>query len=294
MGPEVVENYLANATASEMELIGEMTRQSAIANPSGKSHLVISYFEGKWPPAIEFSKTRALAAYTEGDPDYKIEWRNFTEDIVATTAISMSQDPEVGIRIYLADYLDHLLPILQRGGFEVVIIGTGSCRFSLGNLWPILALEAPDTLFTFVTPENLANSGISIKRSELLRGTGLGAWRTPEIRKRPSYYPISNSGWGAKGGMQAELLLRAFLWFSLKRRSATRSVSDHATTLGLPVPFAGDGFDHWFLAVALYPRLAENGILTFADMSMKPPIFALDIEYATWANPNSELVLSDA
>jgi hypothetical protein len=49
------------------------------------------------------------------------------------------------------------------------------------------------------------------------------------------------------------------------------------------------GFDEWFLQVALYPRAAFEGLLTFVPASAKSQLLPLDIEYTMWANPASEI-----
>lgn len=53
------------------------------------------------------------------------------------------------------------------------------------------------------------------------------------------------------------------------------------------------GFDEWFLIAVVYPRLAFEGVLTFSSMGSKvlTHYFALGIEYVTWVNPKSEIVL---
>ena len=60
-----------------------------------------------------------------------------------------------------------------------------------------------------------------------------------------------------------------------------------------PIPWASwpnHFIDEWFLAAAFYPRGAGAGLLTFAPSGSKSDMLSLDVEYCTWANPNSQLV----
>ncbi|MBK1835356.1 hypothetical protein [Roseibacillus ishigakijimensis] len=52
------------------------------------------------------------------------------------------------------------------------------------------------------------------------------------------------------------------------------------------------GYDEWFLLTALYPRMVWGGVLTFVGWEDRGlnHWFALDIEYCTWANPQSEIL----
>ena len=50
------------------------------------------------------------------------------------------------------------------------------------------------------------------------------------------------------------------------------------------------GFDEYFMTIAAYPRLAQKGMLTFVPNFANSLLLALDIEYVTWAHPDSELV----
>jgi hypothetical protein len=62
-----------------------------------------------------------------------------------------------------------------------------------------------------------------------------------------------------------------------------------------PLPIQGSawpsyGFDEYFMNVALYPRLAQDGMLTFVPSGASSQLLTLDVEYCTWGNPASELV----
>ena len=90
-----------------------------------------------------------------------------------------------------------------------------------------------------------------------------------------------------------QLLCEAFLWHTLKGNIPT--VFQRGSEKPIPI-FGTDwpnyGFDEWFLLAAVYPRMAIHGVLTFVEWNDRflNHWFALDIEYCTWANPQSEII----
>ena len=136
-----------------------------------------------------------------------------------------------------------------------------------------------------------------IQRTEAMDRLGLGLWRVPgyyhaPIEKEIRYRPILGGHFGGRGGlMPVRELIEAFVWHwrhgSLPR---TAMLPRHGE---VPIKFAdwaGYGFDEWFQLAALYPRFAKAGILSFIPIEARSQLLPLDIEYATWANPKSEIV----
>src|SRR5690606_21336420 len=83
--------------------------------------------------------------------------------------------------------------------------------------------------------------------------------------------------------------LRAFIWHA--RRGSFRTSVIYPGRGEVPIfgtEWPGYGFDEWFTSVALYPRLAEAGMITDVAAARDGGFFLpLDIEYATWANPDN-------
>jgi hypothetical protein len=104
--------------------------------------------------------------------------------------------------------------------------------------------------------------------------------------------PIEACQFGVKGGLPAKLLLHAFTWHSTKGN--IQCVVNLPACGSVPTS-AGSwpnfGFEEWFLAVVVYPRIAATGILTFVPSRYSSSLLLLDIEYCTWSNSNSELII---
>ena len=130
-----------------------------------------------------------------------------------------------------------------------------------------------------------------------MKEVGLGVWRVPfPLAEAPDgsvhYRPFVGSQLGLVGGWPMQQLLQAFTWHSL--RGTIPRTMDFPGCGERPVNWGvwpNHYFDEWFLAVALYPRFASAGMVTFAPSNLRCTVMLLlDIEYAMWANPNSQMV----
>ena len=106
------------------------------------------------------------------------------------------------------------------------------------------------------------------------------------------YAPMLGSYLGAVGGWPILSLLSAFIWHC-KRGNITTLVHIPGFT---PKPMKNclwheSNFEEWFLAVAFYPRAAGKGILTLVPTRTHSSLLLFDIEYVTWANPHSEVMV---
>jgi hypothetical protein len=158
-------------------------------------------------------------------------------------------------------------------------------------------LDDAEALVTVIDADRIHHVSTEIERTSVLQSAGLGLWRVPgyynsELTKGIYYRPILGGHFGAKGGLvKARQLIEAFLWYW--RRGNWPS---HVTFFGIGKSeimhrdWPNYGFDEWFQMVALYPRFAKEGILTFLPADARSQLLPLDIEYVTWANPNSEIV----
>ena len=106
------------------------------------------------------------------------------------------------------------------------------------------------------------------------------------------YRPILGDAMGSTGGLPVRCLL-CELDAAI---SAGRIRPECRTPSGSTRRLAGTewpqlGYDEWFLMAALYPRVAQGGILTVVEgQRLSPTLLALDIEYATWANPAATVI----
>jgi hypothetical protein len=146
---------------------------------------------------------------------------------------------------------------------------------------------------------------VNVERTEMIMKSGLGMWRVPYIYDSflhngndPGYYrPIIACQFGAVGGQPVELLMKAFLWHTLRGSMPDRCTVGAGKKGKRTLPIMGTdwptyGYDEWFLLAAVYPRLAFGGVLTFYPLNESGlnHWFPLDVEYVTWANPKSEVL----
>ena len=88
--------------------------------------------------------------------------------------------------------------------------------------------------------------------------------------------------------------MKAMIWHTLRGTMPGHCTIGATDEVRCETPVFGSdwpnyGFDEWFLLAALYPRMALSGVLTFIAWNDRTANhwFALDIEYATWANPRA-------
>ncbi len=201
--------------------------------------------------------------------------------------------PDVVVRVYLAKDLEFLADDLVEAGCEVCVMAHSSLRHSPGALWRFLPLAEKGRVVTLSDPTYSKRVISDIGRTDAMLQAGLGVWRVPYLGSRMSdYRPIARAQFGATSGFPIQRLVEALIWHTKKK-----SIAKTCTPPGGcgPMPIAETswpdiGFDEWFLLAALYPRVARKGVLTFANAGATSLILPLDIEYATWANPRSEVV----
>lgn len=160
-----------------------------------------------------------------------------------------------------------------------------------------MALEEKDAIVTVIDSDRIGQASGDIERTELMDRLGLGLWRVPgyynaDVRKEVRYRPILGGHFGARGGqLPVRELIEAFVWHWEK---GILPLTANIPGVGeVPIKFANwpdYGFDEWFQLAAMYPRLVPGGTLSFIPVSARSLLLPADIEYATWANPRSELV----
>jgi hypothetical protein len=164
-------------------------------------------------------------------------------------------------------------------------------------MWRFLALEH-DGLVTITDSDRAGEVLHDVERTELTVRYGLGHWRVAYIWGADEsdcchYRTIMACQFGSASPLPAGVLMKAMLWHTLRGSlSTTCRKGANGTIEAFGSHWPDYGFDEWFLNVAIYPRIAFSGVLTFVPWNDRKlnHWFALDIEYVTWANSKSEIL----
>lgn len=227
-------------------------------------------------------------------------WQHYVEPLLAGARNLRERRPDVVFRVYLAADLEFLIDDLTDAGCEIALMEGGSVLHNPGAMWRFLAMEGPETV-TVIDADRAPQVVHDVIRTEATAAAGLGSWRSPytwgAAASQPNmaawYRPVNACQFGSALDLPMTALVEAFLWAVGTGRISTWAPA----AFGGPEAFFGSrwpgyGFDEWFLSCAVFPRLAAGGILTVirpADHSLHH-LFALDIEYCTWANRSSEIL----
>ena len=288
---QMIEDYEAEASAAEIQNISGLYASMEILNAKRGDHIVSVSLV-----ASDLHDGRENASKSE-EP-WSPEHENLQEYIAPLLAHARrieSSNSGHSLRVHLENGLGGLAPSLLESGCEVWLMGSAESSPALGKLWRLLALRETDSLVTVTSMSRLADLEADMTRTKMTALGGLRTWRTPGnfatgCCSRLLYSPFSGAGFGAKGGLDVSRLLQAFTWHTWQG-SMPNEVHCPSSAVPLHGPaWTSADFDEWFIAAAIYPRLAADGILTFAPARAMPPMFALDVEYCTWANPNSQLI----
>lgn len=298
---EMVDEYDELATAAEKEELEEWYGVEEVFNLQDKGHIAsVSLFwknvkacdpELPEPTRDRMKRARELGLALRFNP-----WEHYVEPLLREVPALRKRFPDVVFRVHLAKDLEFLIPDLVEAGWEVRLMKSSSIRLAPGALWRYLPLEEEGKLVTVIDADRIGYAPADIARTEAMGQSELGVWRVPQTTDfSPSgeirYTPFFGQGFGSRGGCPVKLLLQAFTWYC---RSGKMNSMIQFPGAG-PVPAAQPdwpdyGFDEWFLAVAMYPRVAASGVLTLVPAAERSLLLTLDIEYVTWANPNSQLV----
>jgi hypothetical protein len=219
-------------------------------------------------------------------------WQHYVEPLLTGAERIRQTKPHVVVVVWLAADLRFLIPALIAVGCEVRLMKSSSLRHSPGAMWRFLALEDA-RLVTVVDSDDADKADIHLARTEQLPNLEQSSWKSPngvdeEINGAGYfiYKPIIASGFGSRIPQPARLLLDAFIWHSLKGTfPLTVCYPKRGVTPIFGAFWPGYCFDEWFLACAVYPRLAVLGLITYHGHEPRGYAFTLDVEYATWLNP---------
>lgn len=298
---QMVEEFTADATLEDKEELEGFHGVAEVFNPQDKPHVVsCSLFwknvrngDSDLPePTTELMKKASeMGLALRHDP-----WEHYVLPLQREVPELRERLPDVAFRVYLANDLEFLIPALVKAGCEVFLMKGSSIRMAPGALWRYLPLEMPKNLITVMDVERVPIIEADLVRTRMMAEAGLGCWRVPqtgdfspegEIR----YTPFFGDRFGARGGLPVRLLLDAFTWH------CRRGTMDHTVAcpgngrIRAAQPDWPDyGIDEWFLATAIYPRIASSGMLTLVPAHARSLYLPLDIEYVTWANPHSQML----
>lgn len=300
---EQFDDYFAEATPEEVKLMEEWYGVEKILNrqPEATEIVSVSLF---WKPVQSGGHeypvpTRDILqnAVALGYADRFDPWDHYIRPLLELGPTIQSDHPGVCLRVHLANDLEFLADDLVQAGHEVRLMKSSSLNHAPGSLWRFLPLGEEGKLVTVTDVDRLHDLDHDLARTRMMAQTEVGAWRvpvpndlTPELRV--CYLPFIASQFGAKGGLlEVNDLLKAFTWNCLREKIDPVVHLPNCAPLPMRLHSWPDyGFDEFFLAVVAYPRLAQDGLMTFIPGNGSSQLLTLDIEYATWGNPASEVI----
>jgi hypothetical protein len=302
MPDEMIEDFETLATPQEKAELEEWYGVKEIFNAQDKPHIVT--FSLFWKPSSKSKKiyptpTREILMNAgKLGLDLRFEpWSHYVQPILDSVPALLCKFEDVAVRVYLARDLDFLVPDLVEAGCEVYLMRHPSIAHAPGVAWRVLAFGDKGKLVTMVDSDRMREVAEDIKRTRAMRESGHRCWREPvsldyDEHGKVLYKPFMGCHLGVEGGWPVEKLIHAFTWHSIRGSFPTMISMPGCSPKPINNGHWPDfGFEEWFLTVAMYPRLAEAGLLTFVPVGFHSSLMLLDIEYATWANPKSELII---
>jgi hypothetical protein len=306
LGDGLVTEYEDSASLEERaeldQLFGIREVRNKLIVPGARPHLVAASLFWKnakqeEPDLPPLSRELLMNATKEKLVTRFPPWEHYVKPLLDGAENLAIERPDVVFRVYLAADLEFLADDFIKSGCEVYLMCSSSIRHNPGAMWRFLALEHEGPV-TITDADRALEVLSDIERTEIAIEHGLGHWRIPYIWGEDEfdcthYRTVMACQFGSASSLPAGLLMRAMLWHT--RRGTLTTSCMKGGLKSLPV-FGSNwpdyGFDEWFLNVAVYPRIACAGVLTFVpwiDRKLNH-WFALDIEYVTWANPRSEIM----
>lgn len=300
---EMMDEFHEQATAADKALLEEWYGVERILNPLPHLTEIVSMSlfwknvrEGE-PELPLPTRERLQNAVELGLAERFNPWDHYVQPLLELTPALREQFPETSIRVYLAKDLEFLADELVTAGCEVYLMKSSSINFAPGGLWRFLPFEEEGKTIIVTDVDRLNELESDLTRTRAMSQAGVGAWRVPvpidlSGGHEVSYLPFMGCQFGVQGGLvNVRELLDAFTWNAREERLDASVIYPDCG----PLPIQGSawpsyGFDEYFMNVAIYPRLAQDGMLTFVPSGASSQLLALDVEYCTWGNPASELV----
>lgn len=301
LSPEMVELFLESVAESEKQQYEDWFSVEEVFNHQEEcGHLVsTSLFwkreylrNGEIP---EVSRDSMMRAEELGLVGRWAPWETYVRPLLSNAEWLKERRVDVVIRVYLAKDLEFLLGDLVEAGCEVYLMRSSSISHNPGAMWRFLALEDSSCPVTVTDSDRLQWILSDIARTEATQRVGVCGWRSPYDfgSTKEGYRPIRAAQFGSTVSYPARQLMQAFVWHNVRGSIRTTCKLDGLRETEIAGTNWPDyGFDEWFLLAVMYPRMAQEGLLTFFPWDKESPgqFFALDIEYCTWAHPKSELI----
>jgi len=299
---EQLDEFYEDATPGEKAELDDLYDIERVINPQPEAREIVSvslfwknvHSSGRvYPePTREILQNAVELGYADRfDP-----WDHYVKPLLELTPEILANHPDLSVRVHLAKDLEFLIDDLVKAGNEVYLMKSSSINHAPGSLWRFLPFGDEGKLITVTDTDRLHDIESDLARTRLMDKSGVGSWRLPIPNDlidecEVCYVPFIACQLGVRGGLlEVADLLKAFSWQS------QRDAVGHAVLMPncgpLPMRFhtwPEYGFDEFFLAVAAYPRLAQDGMLTFVPGRASSQLMIFDIEYVTWANPASEV-----
>ncbi|MBK1834842.1 hypothetical protein [Roseibacillus ishigakijimensis] len=300
-----LEEYEQEVTTGERAEFEEMLGVSKVYNRQrGRRHIVTMTLFWKnvnadqpdlvTPTWQRLTQARRWGLVRRFDP-----YESYVEPLLLHGPALTRKHPEVCFRVYLAADLDFLIAPLTEAGFEVQHMKSSSQRYCPGGFWRFLALAERGKLITVMDTDRIRFAEEELARTHAMHESELSLWRVPgyynaPIRENVAYRPLLGGHMGARGGVAIRQWMEAFIWHN--RRGTMPKLVELPGCRPVPVKanqWPNYGFDEWW-QLAIYPRLAARGVLTFVPTDARSQILPLDIEFTTWINSKSEMVYFQA
>lgn len=224
-------------------------------------------------------------------------WDHYILPLIEITPQIVDEHPAVSIRVYLAKDLEFLAEDLIAAGNEVYLMKSSSINFAPGGLWRFLPFSEEGKLITVTDIDRLNELDADLHRTQRMAASEVGAWRVPvpndlTNNHRVCYLPFMGCQFGVQGGLlEVRELLDAFTWHCQRGQIETQAIYPNCGPLPIQQhSWPSYGFDEFFMTIAAYPRLAQDGMLTFVPGDASSILLTMDIEYVTWGSEKSEFI----
>jgi hypothetical protein len=299
---EMVREYEAGVSKAERAELDAWFSVQEVINPKlGTRHLVsFSLFwknrESADPELPKLDRRTLKHARHRGLVQRYEPWSHYVQPLLDGATLILRGRSDVAFRVYLAADMKFLAKDLVKAGCEVYLMKSSSVRHNPGAMWRFLAFAEKGRLVTIADSDRAPMIEADLLRTAETEKAGLAMWRVPvwgdfSANGTVPYRPMFGGQFGGSRRLPMSRLMKAFVWHH-RRGSIARTCQ---------VPVCGEraiagaswpdyGFDEYFLTAAVYPRMAQKGILSFIPTDARSQLLLLDVEYATWANPRSEVV----
>lgn len=300
-GPELVANYRGDATAAERAVLAEMFAIERTNGARPAAHIIsTSLFWKQGLPGFEelppLTRTLLRRANVMNMPIFRAPWSSYVHPLLRGAEVLRQSGTDALLRVYLAGDMDFLEKDLLQAGCEVVLMKHCSTGHLPGAMWRFLALAESDRPVTIIDADEATTLLADVLRTEEMVRAGLKFWRTPrwlgsDETSGGTYRPIQAGHFGCAHAIPIRQLMEAFIWATEKGLVPNTAVipgCGQQAVKGTLWPYYG--FDEWFLLAAIFPRVAQRGMLTMCSVSARSVMLPLDVEYTTWSNPRSEFI----